>query len=91
MKTYLRNVILTIFLKWRNNNFDRQVQVWRHHAEYWMEAYDNLHRLVISYERIIDDDIGPSEAMKIAEFLNRSDGVSTVPPEKVPCVWYTVI
>lgn len=79
------------WIKWRNDNFDRQVQVWRRHAEYWMDNYDKLHRLVISYERMISDDLGASEAVKIAEFLNRSDGVSTVPPEEVPCVWNTVI
>lgn len=79
------------WIKWRNNNFDRQVQVWRRHTEYWMDAYDKLHRMVISYEKLIDDELGPAEAMKIAEFLNRSDGVTTVPPEEVPCVWYAVI
>ncbi len=79
------------WIKWRNNNFDRQVQVWRRHTEYWMEAYDKLHRMVISYEKLIDDELGPAEAMKIAEFLNRSDGVTTVAPGEVPCVWHAVI
>ncbi len=79
------------WIKWRNDNFDRQVQVWRRHTEYWMDAYDKLHRMVISYEKMIDDDLGPAEAMKIAQFLNKSDGVTTVAPEEIPCVWYNVI
>ena len=79
------------WIRWRNDNFERQVQVWRRHTEYWMDTYDKLHRSVISYERLIDDQNGPSEAMKIAEFLNRSDGVSTVAPEDVPCVWHTIV
>jgi len=79
------------WIKWRNDNLDRQLQVWRRHAEYWMDGYDNVHRLVISYENMIDDNAGGKEAMKIAEFLNRSDGVTTVTPEEVPCVWYTVV
>lgn len=79
------------WIKWRNDNFERQVQVWRRHTEYWMDAYDKLHRSVISYERLIDDQNGPSEAMKVAEFLNRSDGVGTVAPNVVPCVWHTIV
>mmetsp|Transcript_11785 Transcript_11785/g.17897 ORF Transcript_11785/g.17897 Transcript_11785/m.17897 type:complete len:329 (+) Transcript_11785:251-1237(+) len=79
------------WIKWRNGNFDRQLQVWRRHAEYWMDTYDKLHRIVIKYENLIDDENGPSEAAKIAEFLNRSDGVSTITPQEVPCVWHGVI
>lgn len=79
------------WITWRNGNFDRQVQVWRRHTEYWMDTYDKLHRMVIKYENLIDDENGSSEAAKIAEFLNRSDGVSTISPQEVPCVWYSVI
>jgi hypothetical protein len=79
------------WIRWRNDNFDRQIQVWRRHAEYWMDTYETQNRMVLCYESLIDDDLGAAEAMKIAEFLNRSDGVTTVTPEEVPCVWHTVI
>jgi hypothetical protein len=79
------------WVKWRNANLDRQIQVWRRHTEYWMDTYDKSNRLVTSYEGMTSDDLGAVEAMKIAEFLNRSEGVNLVPPEDVPCVWHTVV
>jgi hypothetical protein len=79
------------WIKWRNDNFDRQLQVWRRHTEYWMDNYDKLNRLVISYEHLTSDKWGPKEALRIGEFLSRNEGVTVRNPEEIPCVWYTVI
>lgn len=82
---------LEAWKQWRDNNFDRQLQVWRRHTEHWMDMYSKSNRLVIGYERLTDDNAGPGEAMRLGEFLSRSAGVTIHPPGEVPCIWYTVV
>merc|ERR1712238_210969 len=55
------------------------------------DNYDATNRQVLSYERLTNLKDGPMEAMRVSEFLSRSDGVTTVAPEEVPCVWYGVV
>lgn len=82
---------LEAWVAWRDANFDRQLQVWKKHTEYWMDHYSPVNRLVVSYERMTSDEDGPVEATRVAEFLSRSEGVSTRPPEEIPCIWYKVV
>ena len=79
------------WIKWRNDNFDRQMQVWRRHTEYWMDNYKAENRLVLPYERLTDDDFGAETAIKIAEFLSLSDGVTSRPSTEIPCIWHTIV
>merc|ERR1712238_29338 len=55
------------------------------------DNYDATNRQVLSYERLTNLKDGPMEAMRVSEFLSRSDGVTTVAPEEEPCVWYGVV
>lgn len=82
---------LEAWIAWRDANFDRQLQVWKKHTEYWMDHYSPVNRLVVSYERMTSDDNGPVEATRVAEFLSRSEGVTTRPPEEIPCIWFKVV
>jgi len=82
---------LEAWIAWRDANFDRQLQVWKKHTEYWMDHYSPVNRLVVSYERMTSDDDGPVEATRVAEFLSRSEGVTTRPPEEIPCIWFKVV
>ena len=59
--------------------------------EYWMETYDDFNRLVVAYEDLTDDYLGADIAIKIAEFLNRSEGVTSRPIKEVPCIWHTIV
>ena len=59
------------WIKWRNDNFDKQLQVWRRHTEYWVNSFDKINRLIIPFEKLKDRDYGPDEALRLAEFLNR--------------------
>ena len=82
---------LEAWIQWRNDNFDRQLQVWRRHTEYWMDHYSKTNRLVVAYENLTDDEMGPVETTRIAEFLSRSDGVDVRDAEEIPCVWFKVV
>jgi hypothetical protein len=79
------------WIKWRNDNFDRQMQVWRRHTEYWMDTYQSVNRLVVPYEKLTDDDLGADMAISIADFLNRSDGVQSRPTGEIPCIWHSIV
>ena len=81
------------WLDWRDNFFEGQLQLWVKHLEYWMELYPtSFNRLIISYENLQDEESGPDETARLAEFLSRSDGVadSLRPPDDLPCLWRTV-
>lgn len=81
------------WLDWRDNFFEGQLQLWVKHLEYWMEFYPtNFNRLILSYENLRDEETGPAETARLAEFLSRSDGVadSLRPPDDLPCLWRTI-
>ena len=81
------------WLDWRDNFFEGQLQLWVKHLEYWMELYPtSFNRLIISYEKLQDEETGPDETARLAEFLSRSDGVadSLRPPDDLPCLWRTI-
>mmetsp|Transcript_20347 Transcript_20347/g.26812 ORF Transcript_20347/g.26812 Transcript_20347/m.26812 type:complete len:363 (-) Transcript_20347:262-1350(-) len=79
------------WISWRDANFDKEIENWRRFVEYWMDNYSPINRLVVSYEKITDDIMGAVEATRIAEFLSRSKGVVTCPPELIACVWHKVV
>mmetsp|Transcript_21721 Transcript_21721/g.32245 ORF Transcript_21721/g.32245 Transcript_21721/m.32245 type:complete len:199 (+) Transcript_21721:112-708(+) len=82
---------LEAWISWRDANFDKEIENWRRFVEYWMDNYSPINRLVVSYEKITDDIMGAVEATRIAEFLSRSKGVVTCPPELIACVWHKVV
>jgi len=79
------------WIKWRNANFDRQLEVWRRHAEYWMDNYREPNRIIVQYEKLVDDDLGPEVAQQIARFLDRSNGVTARHQREIPCIWHTIV
>jgi len=56
-----------------------------------MDHYSKTNRLVVAYENLTDDEMGPVETTRIAEFLSRSDGVDIRDAEEIPCVWFKVV
>lgn len=62
-------------------------------VDYWMERFDksNNDRILISYETLTDDNNGPKEAIRIANFLSQSEGVDPIDTELVPCIWRAVV
>ena len=92
--TYVsRQPPVEVWLDWRDNFFEGQLQLWVKHIEYWMELYPtSFNRLILSYENLQDELSGPTETARLAEFLSRADGVadSLRPPEYLPCLWRSV-
>lgn len=79
------------WLQWRDEHFEEELKIWKDHLTYWITQYDADDRLVISYERLVDNKMGPIESTRIANFLGRSEGIQVVPPSQIPCVWDKVV
>jgi len=81
------------WIKWRDLNFDMEIENWKKQIIYWMDNYTKLgDRLVISYERLTDDRMGPVETARIANFLGRTEGVEIVSSSSLlPCIWDKVV
>lgn len=79
------------WIKWRDEHFNDEITTWKDHLVYWMTEYDADDRLVVSYERLVDDKMGPIESTRIANFLGRAEGIDVVPPSHIPCVWDKVV
>jgi len=76
-----------VWLKFRDERFEDELRRWKYTLEYWLDRYDPAHRLMISYERLTDDYVGPLETLRLARFLNTTYSVETHAPEDVACVW----
>jgi len=81
------------WLKWRDGNFDKEIENWKHHLLFWINKFPKREdRLVISYERLIDSRMGPVETTRIANFLGRTEGVEiTSLASTLPCIWDKVV
>lgn len=78
------------WLKWRDSNFNQQLFLWRVSIQYWLDKYSAEDRIVIPYERIVDDIDGPKFTQQLNEFLGDGDN-GAIDPELVPCIWSKVI
>ena len=81
------------WMEWRDSFFEGQLQLWVKHLEYWMELYPtSFNRFILSYENLQNEETGPIETARLAEFLSRADGVadSLRPPTDLPCLWRTI-
>ncbi len=58
-----------------------------------MERFENRNddRIFISYELLTNDSEGPQEAIRLNNFLSKSDGVRPIQTESIPCVWRAVV
>ncbi len=76
---------------WSETKLLLQIEVWAKHLEYWVDRYPAKNRLVVSYDQLLSPARGPRVTKELAEFLNLSDGVVTIPPRDVPCVWQRLV
>ena len=56
-----------------------------------MDRYAAADRLLITYEGLTDDVIGPEVTKTLNEFLGRVDGVTPIDDSSVGCVWRAVV
>jgi hypothetical protein len=56
-----------------------------------MEKYDDRSNLLLlSYEDLTSQDLGPTTAQRIADYLGETEGVNPISSESIPC-WETVV
>ena len=58
---------------------------------YWLDRYSAENRLLITYEGLTDDVIGPEVARSLNKFLGEGQGVTPIDDASVPCVWKAVV
>jgi hypothetical protein len=56
-----------------------------------MDRYTAENRLLMAYEGLTDDLIGPEVARGLNDFLGRVEGVTAIDPASVPCIWRAVV
>jgi len=87
---------MEFWIPFRDERFDEELTLWKNTVEYWVDAYDNkeesgYYRLVISFESLVDQYVGPLETTRLARFLNETHQVSTAPAEQMPCLWNKIV
>jgi len=74
------------------NGLAYQLTHYENFVSYWMEKYpDRAQLLMLSYEELTDNFMGPIVAAHIANYLREVDGVYPIAPESIPCVWETIV
>lgn len=78
------------WVKYRDDHFEEQLQLWIDHVKFWMEHHQYEHRLIITYEDIIGPETGPDTALRLGDFLVGSSQLAH-PIEDISCVWDMVL
>mmetsp|Transcript_13856 Transcript_13856/g.23636 ORF Transcript_13856/g.23636 Transcript_13856/m.23636 type:complete len:376 (-) Transcript_13856:204-1331(-) len=69
-----------------------QIEMFENFVDYWMTSYpDRSKLLVVSYEEITDESLGPQVTEAIANFLGEEKGVKPITSESIPCVWENIV
>lgn len=83
------------WLKYRESEaygFYYQIQNYEEFVSFWMEKYpDRRNLLLLSYEDLTNNYIGPMVAARIANYLGEVDGIDPIREESIPCVWETIV
>jgi len=79
------------WILWRDSHFESELNIWKESIIYWMDSFSQEDRMVIFYENIVEDHTGPSDALKLSQFLGRTPGVETVDKERAECVWRAIV
>lgn len=93
LKIHSQRAPVSDWIEWRDRLAEGQIRKYAKFVDYWMERFDKLDgdRIFVSYEVLTDDNEGPDEAIRINNFLARSEGVEPIAAESVPCVWRAVV
>jgi len=79
------------WVKWRNAYLDTEIAEYKKFICYWMDRYSAENRLLMTYEGLTDDLIGPEVAKSLNEFLGQVPGVNPIHADGVACVWRAVV
>lgn len=79
------------WLKWRDENFVKHLQLWEELIYYWFETYPSSNRIVLSYESLVDKDSGASVWRGVEDFIVRTGAKKGLSPGDTDCLWQTVV
>ena len=79
------------WVKWRNAYLDTEIAEYKKFIFYWMDRYTPANRLLITYEGLTDNVIGPEVTKSLNEFLGKAQGVTPIAQESVACIWRAVV
>ena len=83
------------WIKFRDNpqwGFEHNVYEYELMITHWMEQFSLRNRLlIVTYETLVNEKSGPAQSMRIAEWLQRADGVEAMNEQFIPCIWDKVV
>eukprot|EP00555_Chaetoceros_dichaeta_P006796 CAMPEP_0198275652 /NCGR_PEP_ID=MMETSP1447-20131203/64889_1 /TAXON_ID=420782 /ORGANISM="Chaetoceros dichaeta, Strain CCMP1751" /LENGTH=652 /DNA_ID=CAMNT_0043970539 /DNA_START=273 /DNA_END=2231 /DNA_ORIENTATION=- len=79
------------WIPWRDLNFETELNIWKDSIIFWMDSFSQEDRMVMFYENIVEDHTGPSNTLKLSEFLAKAPGVEAVDEDRADCVWRAII
>lgn len=83
---------LAEWTKWRDAYLDIEIAEYKKFVIYWMERYDAPEdRLLLTYEGLTDELIGPEVTRTLNDFLGMARGVTPIESESVACIWKAVV
>jgi hypothetical protein len=77
--------------KWRDAYLDIEIAEYKKFIIYWMDRYTPENRLLLTYEGLTDDLIGPEVTKTLNDFLGKANGVTPIESESVACIWKAVV
>jgi hypothetical protein len=77
--------------KWRDAYLDIEIAEYKKFIIYWMDRYNPENRLLLTYEGLTDDLIGPEVTKTLNDFLGKANGVTSIESESVACIWKAVV
>lgn len=84
---------LSEWTKWRDAYLDIEIAEYKKFVVYWMERYAETpeNRLLLTYEGLTDELVGPDVTRTLNDFLGMAKGVTPIESESVPCIWKAVV
>jgi len=91
LPTHTQRADIDSWIKWRDLSFDKEIQSWKNHLEFYMDNFSSSNRIIVPYEDLTDKTEGPIVTKELNVFLGAGPGVTPIDNDSVPCVWGTVV
>jgi len=90
LKNHSTRAPVDVWIEWRDQHFEEHLATWTNGVKFWMKHHEYEHRLVITYENIINAETGPNELYKLGRFVMRGGDLAG-PEEDIVCVWDYIV
>jgi len=79
------------WIPWRDEKFKKELELWKETIIFWMDSYPKNQRIVLFYEKLVEEEIGPFEAARLSSFLEKAQSVTGYDSDEIPCVWRAIV